>query len=141
MSGAHCAGERGAVAGRGARRHIAGMAMTKLLIERSSEVVDATAVARARWWRRAIARARAGFRTPAIGATLPTTLVLEDNVAMSLHVRELPFSIRCVEGCVVITHPADPGDHVLTPGLEFHATGRGQVVAVTFAPTRLVVSR
>jgi hypothetical protein len=100
MSGAHCAGERDAVAGREARRHIADMAMTKLLIERSSEseVVDATAVARARWWRRAIAWARAGFRTPAIGATLPTTLVLEDNVAMSLHVRELPFSIRCVEG-------------------------------------------
>lgn len=116
-----------------------GMAMTKLLIERSSEVVDA--VARARSWRRAIAWARAVFRTPAIGATLPTTLVLEDNVAISLHVRELPFSIRCVEGCVVITHPADLGDHVLTPGLEFHATGRGQVVAMTFAPTRLVVSR
>ncbi|MFL5276563.1 MAG: DUF2917 domain-containing protein [Myxococcales bacterium] len=117
------------------------MTTNKLLVQRSAALVHSTVIASAPWWRRAMAWVSALFPAPAMGGIHATMLVLEQDVAMSLHVRDLPFSIRCVEGCVWITHPADPGDHVLTAGLEFHASGRGHAVARTFAPTRVLVSR
>jgi Protein of unknown function (DUF2917) len=70
----------------------------------------------------------------------PSVLALGPNTAQSVHVHGVPFSIRCLEGSVWITHPADPGDHVLAPGEVFTASGPGHLVATAFEPCRVVLS-
>jgi Protein of unknown function (DUF2917) len=55
-------------------------------------------------------------------------------------VRRLPFSLRCIEGHVWITHGPDPGDHVLGPGRIFTASGCGLLILWAFEPSRLFVS-
>jgi hypothetical protein len=57
----------------------------------------------------------------------------------SVLVRRLPFSVSCIEGCVWVTHDADPGDHVLGPGQVFTASGPGLLVLWAFEPSRLLV--
>ncbi len=81
---------------------------------------------------RALRREQAPART--------VQLALEANDAVTVLVRKLPLSVRCAAGSVWVTHPADPGDHVLVSGEEFRATGRGELVVVAFEPARVVVS-
>jgi hypothetical protein len=57
----------------------------------------------------------------------------------SILVRRSPFRVRCIEGCIWITHDADPRDHVLGPGQVFTASCSGLLVLWAFEPSRLLV--
>lgn len=59
----------------------------------------------------------------------------------SFFVRHLPFTIQCVRGSIWITHPADPGDHTLSAGDSFDASGRGHLVILAFDPSRVSIAR
>jgi hypothetical protein len=74
---------------------------------------------------------RRGRSAPAWAA-----LTFGENGTRSFLVRELPFTISCVEGCLWVTHEADPGDHVLAAGQEFTASGPGHLVLHAFVASR-----
>jgi hypothetical protein len=71
----------------------------------------------------------------------PLTVDLPAQSARSVLVRDLPFTIQCIRGSLWITHPADPGDHTLTSGDSFDASGRGHLVMLAFDPSRVVTAR
>ena len=60
---------------------------------------------------------------------------------LSVLVRHLPFTIQCVRGSIWITHPADPGDHTLSAGDSFEASGPGHLLIVALDPSRVVIAR
>ena len=69
-----------------------------------------------------------------------SVLELEQDTAVSFHVRRLPFTVSCVEGCVWVTLPADPGDHIVTPGAAFSASAPGHLVVTAMVRSRVLVS-
>ncbi len=92
------------------------------------------------WLRRALrVLARRGRSSPAAGQPASAPLTFPEDATCSLLVRRLPFRISCVEGCLWITHDADPRDHVLCAGQEFTASGPGQLVIHAFATSHAVV--
>ncbi len=48
--------------------------------------------------------------------------------------------LHCLEGTMWITHPGNPGDHVVSAGRVFTSTGPGELVLSAFEPTRVAVS-
>jgi DUF2917 family protein len=89
-----------------------------------------------RIYRRALSLVASGREDGRCGEWELTT----ESGVRTILVRGLPFSVRCVEGHVWITHRANPGDHVLGPGQVFTASGRGLLILLAFGPSRLFVS-
>jgi hypothetical protein len=112
------------------------MATTDSNASFSHPVLRRTGVERG-WLRHVLARLLRA-RAAAAPAT-PVTLDLACYDARSLVVRDLPFSVECVRGIFVITHPADSDDHVLRAGDRFEASGRGHMVIAGFPGGRVVV--
>jgi hypothetical protein len=68
------------------------------------------------------------------------TIELCDSCVSSVAVRRVPVTVRCIEGCLWVTHEGDPADHVLKPGEEFVAARRGRLVVLGLARSRAAVS-
>lgn len=136
MSHAHARVERTSIVVARRRHQLLRMATTDSNASFSHAVLRRPGVERA-WLRHVLARLLRA-RAAAAPAT-SVTLDLACQGARSFVVRDLPFSVDCVRGTFVITHPADPGDHVLRAGDRFEASGRGHLVIAGFPGGRVVV--
>ena len=79
--------------------------------------------------------------TPRTGPRVdPLTITLREADVAGFHVRRAGLVVRCLEGCLWVTHEADPGDHILAPGQQFVASTPGHLVVFALASSRAVVS-
>ncbi len=77
-------------------------------------------------------------RSVAVRASL--TLALRNGELAGFRVRRTGLVVRCLEGCLWITHDRKPGDHIVGPGERFVAAPSGHLVLIALASSRAVVS-
>jgi len=70
----------------------------------------------------------------------PLTLALRNGEVAGFRVRRTGLVVRCLEGCLWITHDRKPGDHIVGPGERFVAAPSGHLVLIALASSRAVVS-
>jgi hypothetical protein len=128
------------MASRNTRAHLRSMSTTKITAESPFRDARVPTSPPHPLLRRALqVLGRLGWRrrsSATSGAPAWASLTFPEGGTRSFLVRELPFSVSCVEGCLWITHGADPGDHILRAGQEFTASGPGHLVLHAFAPSR-----
>ena len=73
-------------------------------------------------------------------ATASVSMVVPRRTARIVAVRDLPFAVRCVAGCVWVTLEGEQADHVLYPGEHFTASALGDVMVYGFEPSEVVFS-
>jgi len=69
-----------------------------------------------------------------------TELVLADWSARSIHVRNQPVEVSCLEGEVLVTLEGDHEDHIVAMGGAFRAEHRGRLVVAALGPSRVRVA-
>jgi Protein of unknown function (DUF2917) len=69
-----------------------------------------------------------------------TELALADWSARSIHVRNQPVEVSCLQGEVLVTLEGDLDDHVLAAGQAFRAERRGRLVVAALGPSRVRVA-
>ena len=69
-----------------------------------------------------------------------TELVLADWSARSIHVRNQPVEISCLEGELLVTLEGDHDDHIVAKGGAFRAEHRGRLVVAALGASRVRVA-
>ncbi len=73
-------------------------------------------------------------------ACRPTEMQLSGGTAMMLRIADLPCTVRCLSGCVWITHDGDPRDYIVRAGQSYTTTVKGDLVMTAFDPSRVALS-
>lgn len=141
VSVAQGVGERRSVASCAAGEQIVPMATNKLFVEAHLAAGSTARRERPRWWRlRGLARSLASTRVGDAPAAGSLDVALGPDRSCGVLVRATPFRVTCLDGCVWVTHPANPGDHILRAGGELEAAGPGHLVVVSMEPSRIRLS-